>query len=143
MFHGFFDGMTQLLTCVGGREALKLHCCLFPGHRASIESLVVVFIDGEHCTALEEYLDTTRHFSRETLAVFFVGSDGDLAQQRLHVFANNPLRRVLRRSYFPVNEGYRYHVWEAMVGLFLGTYPVFVSFLASTNDVIGHIKDGN
>jgi len=30
-----------------------------------------------------------------------------------------------------------------MVGLFLGTYLVFVTFLASTYDIIGYIKDGD
>src|SRR6266702_1291523 len=121
----------------------KLQPCLFPGHRASIGSLVIVFLDGEYRIALEEYLDTTRHLLRETLAEFFVGPDCDLAQQGLHVLANNTLWHVLRRGYFPVNEGDCCHVWETMVGLFLGTYLVFVTFLSSTNDVKGHIKDGD
>src|SRR6266568_411076 len=114
--------MTQPLVAIGGREALKLQHCLFPGHRASIGSLVIVFLDGEYRIALEEYLDTTRHLLRETLAEFFVGPDCDLAQQGLHVLANNTLWHVLRRGYFPVNEGDCCHVWETMVGLFLGTY---------------------
>src|SRR5579863_6797081 len=95
MGHCLNDGVTLLCVGIGCCETLKLGDCLLPRHRASVKSLVVLFLNTQRPTVFKRDLYTARHLSGKTLAESLIRLDSYFAQQALHVFAYNALWHIL------------------------------------------------
>src|SRR2546421_11927549 len=81
------------------------------------------------------------HLGGEAFAQFLVGQDSYPAQQALHILAHNALWLVLRGGNIAVRKRDRYHVGQAVIGLFFGTHPLLVPLFTSADDVIRDIKN--